>query len=343
MCLCHLFTACTSTPEIQENRDFPVWPSPPEPARFQYLTTLRTAADIESTSDQARLRQIVTGGKRQEIEFGKPAGIAASHGMLYITDSRLRLVHVFDVPRRSYFRFGFRREGALLKPLGIAIDKRQQIYVVDAQSRRVVVYDRYGLFQRFIGNREDLLKPTAIAVSQDGERIYVVDTGGVEEIRHRIVVYDATGTKRTEIGKRGKAPGEFNLPIGATLGKDGELFVLDAGNFRVQVFDRNGGFLRMWGRVGNGFGQFSRPKAIVSDKEGNIYVADASFGNVQVFDKTGRLLLQFGQRSEQDGPGQYALLNGLAIDEVNYLYLLDQMFRKVEVIRKIRQVDTLQP
>ena len=334
---CHWLSACSTTPESPGQQDLLVWPPAPKPARFHYLTTLRSGADIEVADDQARLRTIITGEKRHGIELGKPAGIAAGRGMLYITDSRLRLVHVFDVPRRRYFQFGFRREGTLGKPLGIALDNRQQVYVVDAYSRQVVVYDRYGLFQRFIGSREDLTRPTAIAVSQAGDRIYVVDTGGVEDLRHRVVVYDAAGNKVSEIGTRGAAPGEFNLPIGAALGKDGQLYVLDAGNFRIQVFDRNGDFIRMWGGVGDGYGQFSRPKAIASDNAGNIYVADASFGNVQVFDADGRLLLPLGRRSQQDAPGQYALLNGLAIDALDYLHPLDQGFRKVDVIRTLRQ------
>jgi DNA-binding beta-propeller fold protein YncE len=117
------------------------------------------------------------------------------------------------------------------------------------------------------------------------------------------------------------------------VGKDGRLYVVDGGNFRVQIFDAKGGYLQSFGSVGKQMGNFARPKEIAADAEGNVYVVDSAFGNFQVFNPDGELLLFAGERSERDAPGRYMLPSGIAVDEDGRVYVVDQWFRKVDVFR----------
>ena len=245
----------------------------------------------------------------------------------------------FDVPRRRFFRFGFRREGKLQKPLGIAVDGRQRVYVADAVGRRVVVFDRFGLYLRAMGDSEALARPTDVAVDADGGRVYVVDTGGIDSDHHAVVAYGGAGERLFEIGGRGTDPGRFNLPVAAAVAPDGTLFVLDAGNFRVQAFSPEGRHLRSFGGVGRTFGRFARPKGIAVGPAGVVYVVDAAFGNVQAFDADGRLLLPFGRLSQEDAPGAFALPSDVAADETGRIYVLDQLFRKLDVIRRLSDAE----
>jgi DNA-binding beta-propeller fold protein YncE len=114
--------------------------------------------------------------------------------------------------------------------------------VADLGDHIVRVYDPLGMFIRRIGGPEDYLRPVDVAASATGERIYVVDNGGIDSTHHQIIVYDTEGYKLKTIGGRGSGPGEFNLPIQAAVAPDGTLYVLDAGNFRVQAFDSQGSF-----------------------------------------------------------------------------------------------------
>lgn len=325
---------CSATPPAREPTAPPVWPPPPETARFRHEATLRNAGSTAEASAATRLREQL-GGEAPPASFGKPGAVAAARGRVYVGDTESRRIFVFDLARRRSFVFGTRREGELRKPAGIAIDAQGLVYVVDATARRLVVYDAIGLFQRAIDGAASWVRPTGVAVSADGARVCVVDTGGVESEAHRIHEYDTQGRLVRSLGRRGEGEGEFNLPVDAALAPDGTLWVLDAGNFRVQAFDAQGRFLRAFGSAGNGLGQFGRPRGLALDADGLLYVTDASFANVQVFQGDGQLLLALGARGGSDAPGRFALPSGVACDETGRVYVADQFFHKIEVIRKL--------
>ncbi len=324
----------TGAPVEDDNAGPIYYPPPPAEPRFVHEFTLRRVADIELETETDRLRRQLTGDtSRDTPAFVKPFDVAARNGRLYVTDSMAGLVHAFDVPRRSYWRMGYRFEGELSKPAGVSIDRRGFVYVADTGRRQVLVFDGLGLYQRTIGGESELSRPVAAAANSDGSRIYVVDAGGVESQRHRIEVFDGTGQHLATIGRRGSEPGEFNLPSDIAVAPNGELYVLDSGNFRVQVLTPEGTPLRHWGSVGNQYGQFARPRSIAVSDDGLVYVGDTMFGNVQIFDDRGALLLPIGSGSEQDTPGGFGLLAGIDVDETGRLYAVDQLHRKVEIFR----------
>jgi len=317
-----------------------LWPKPPELPRYAWEADLRTAADIFEDSDDARRRRLLAGERLPtDRVLEKPAAVAARDGRIYVADTVQRRIVVFDVPRRRVFAMGLRAPGTLAKPTALAIDGQRQLYVADSTLRKVLVYDPLGLYQRTIGEPAALLRPTGVAVDAAGDRVYVVDRADNDSERHRVLAYAGDGRLLAEIGGRGSAPGQFNIPVQAAVAPDGTLWVLDAGNFRVQAFDRDGQFLRAFGQVGDGLGQFARPRGIACDIEGNVYVSDAGFGNVQVFDSQGRLLIALGRASRKDKPGRYGLVQGVGVDETGRVYIVDQLFNKVEVLRRLGETE----
>jgi len=229
------------------------------------------------------------------------------------------------------------KKGLLGKPLGVAIGADSQIYIADASAKKVIVYDAFGMYLRDIGDFGDLDRPVDVAVSPDGKQVYVMDAGGIDSRRHRVVVYSVEGAKLFEFGQRGGGKGEFNLPTQVEVAPDGTVYVLDAGNFRVQVFSADGQFQRAWGRVGRNFGDFARPRGLAVGGDGNIYVSDAAFRNVQVFNPKGELLLAIGGKQLLDRPGELAMPADIAVDELQHVYIVDQVFKKVEVLRRLSQ------
>lgn len=311
------------------------FPSPPDEPRYVFERAIRSSADIVPESEDSALKRALTGISDTDIQgLGKPYAIAAHQGKIYVSDSTDRVVRVFDVPNQKFFRIGDGEEGGLAKPLGIDLDAKGNLYVADATLKQIVVFDSKGKFLRRIGDSSQFTRLSSVTVDPQGERVYVVDIGGVTSENHRVRVYDAKkGDHLFDIGKRGNGPGEFNLPRDVAVGKDGRLYVVDGGNFRVQIFDHDGKYLKSFGSIGKQVGNFARPKEIASDKEGNLYVVDTAFGNFQIFNPEGELLMFIGERSEADMPTRYMLPSGIAVDEDGRIYFVDQWFRRLDVYR----------
>jgi len=332
-----LLAGCSTVPE-REPYDGPLsWPQPPDRPRFAYETMLRSSADIAFITKESSLREKVTGIKAASNlpVMDKPTAIAAGYGMIYVVDTGAHKIVVFNIPARRIFHIGVRTPGELSKPVGISLDGDQNVYVVDTNLRKVMIYDGFGLFLRSVGDPKELQRPIGVAVSRDGERIYVVDRSFNESNQHRVLVYGKDGNKLQEIGTRGSEDGQFNIPLQAATGPDDTLYVLDSGNFRVQAFDADGNFLRSFGSPGRAYGNFSRPRGIAVDDDGLVYVTDAGFNNFQIFNPEGQLLLAVGQGALESNPGQYGMLSGIAVDETGRVYVVDQLFNKVEVIRRL--------
>ena len=334
-----LLAACTTNVEDQgEAISSTIWPYPPDLPRFAYEFTLRSAADIVQEREDVKLQKELLGTNVPTTPaMSKPDDVVARNGRIYVTDSAMRKITVWDIPGRKVYYMGVKKPGELTKPAGMALDKNMNVYVCDVTERKVNVYDSLGLFLRSIGSQLDLDRPTGVAVSPEGDRIYVIDRSYNESLNHRVVVYDGQGNKLSVIGERGKGNGEFNVPVRGAVGPDGTLYVLDAGNFRVQAFDRDGKFLRAWGQTGNNIGDLARPRSIAVDDDGNIYITDGAFANVQLFNPQGQLLLTVGTYGVTDGPAVLQMPMGVAVDETGRIYVVDQFYNKVEVIRRLSQ------
>ncbi|RMD61806.1 MAG: 6-bladed beta-propeller [Alphaproteobacteria bacterium] len=309
------------------------YPPPPEEPRYFYERTLFGSRDVAPETAADRLRRFATGESERGRGFAKPYDVEAVEGRIFVSDTVNRRVAVLDLPQQRYYEIGTSGIGRLIKPLGLATDQVGHLYVVDGTAKRVHVYDLEGGYVRSIGTGEILQRPTGVAVSADGSRIYVVDTGGVTSKDHGIRVFGPDGTHLFNIGTRGKEEGQFNLPLMAAMGPNGRLHVVDTGNFRVQVFDRDGKFLFSFGRAGRQPGQFSHPKGIAIDRDGKIFVTDSGFANFQIFSPQGQVLMFIGTRDERGGPGEYLLPAGISVDADGRIYFVDQFFRKIDVFR----------
>lgn len=334
--------ACAPMPEAPEKKPVAaaplVFPAPPDEPRFVFERSLYGSASVVSEDENSRLRQILTGeGPKSGEGLVKPYAVAVFQGRVFVSDTAQRFVSVFDLPNGRFYRIGDEGPGQLAKPAGLDVDVAGNLYVADSSAKAVVVFDKEGRFLRRIGGAKWFTRISSVTVDPKGDRMYVVDIGGVRSQDHRVRVFNPLdGVHLFDFGSRGSGPGEFNFPYDLAVGKEGRLYVVDSGNFRVQVFDRDGRYLDGFGSPGKLPGSFARPKEIAADAEGNVYVVDAAFGNLQVFDSYGNLLLFIGQQGERDEPARYKLPSGIHVDEDGRVYLVDQWFRKIDVFRPAR-------
>ena len=331
-----VLVACAPLPERGPARPAGpiVFPAAPDEPRFVYERSVYSSADVVPESREASIRRALTGEARAGSRLTKPYAVAVHQGRIFLSDTVDRFVAVFDVPQGRFFRIGEEEPGRLVKPIGLDVDRAGTLYVADATQKTIMVFDRDGRYVRRIGSEKTFDRLASVTVDRNGERLYVVDIGGVLSENHRVRVFDTRSAEHLfDIGRRGKETGEFNLPRDLAVGRDGQLYVVDSGNFRVQVFDAKGGYLHAFGSLGKQLGNFARPKEIAADRDGNVYVVDTAFGNFQIFSPEGDLLMFVGERSEQDGPAKYMLPSGIYVDEDGRVYMVDQWFRKIDIFR----------
>ncbi len=330
-----LLAGCAAGPSGQRTKLY--WPPPPDTARLVYEATLRDSNSVALPDTESRLQALatnaatITGNRTQWLV--KPYDIAVSQGLVVVSDTLLSAVHVFDLPRKKLFAIGWRGQAILVKPLGVALDAGQNIYVADAGLKQIVKFDKQGHYLAIIGMPQDFSRLIDVAVSPLNKQIYALDRGGVDSASHRFQVYAADGKLLKTVGTRGMGNGEFNHPAQISVANDGRVFVLDSGNFRVQIFSPEGDYLDSWGKLGKGLGNFARPRGLAVSQQGYVFITDSAYQNYQIFDVTGQLLTYVGRGGGDDLPGQYMLPAGIAVDETNRIYVVDQIRQKIEVFR----------
>ena len=104
-------------------------------------------------------------------------------------------------------------------------------------------------------------RPTNLAVAPNGE-LYVTDGYGNARV-HR---FSSKGELVGSWGEPGTGPGQFMLPHGIAVHRDGRVFVADRENDRIQIFSPDGEFLGEW--------DVQRPTQLVFDANGNAIVAE---------------------------------------------------------------------
>lgn len=328
--ICLVMSGCARHADVSGVRPDIFWPNPPEVKRIEFVKAVSKPEDLNIRPGiLQRWGNYIVG--RTAASIVSPYGITTdSQDRLYVVDTFLKRIHVFDAAGNQDFFFPADRT-MLASPVGIAIDNGGIVYITD--SKRGVVYifkDNGKTFLSTIG-RGIFKRPTGIAVNPKTSELLVVDT-----LQSQVFRFDLSNRlPKGSFGTDGATEGLFHYPTNIFVTLTGDIIVSDSLNFRVQVFSPEGRFLFTFGRMGDAPGTFSRPKGVAADSDGNIYVVDALFDNIQVFDKRGRLLMAFGEHGT--GYGDFWLPTGIYIDNNDLIYVSDSSNRRVQIFRYLKE------
>lgn len=187
------------------------------------------------------------------------------------------------------------------EPRGMATGPDGSVYVADAPSNRILVYQPDGTTRSISGTGPGtLLEPSGVAVDASGN-VYVADTWNA-----RITKFDSSGNFLTSWGSGeeklnaetnkvltrtgGTAEGNAAKPLGffgprnVAVDANGHVFIADTGNKRIVVTDDQGQFIGQIGTAGAAPGQFNEPIGLAVDATTNsLIVGDTWNGRVQIF------------------------------------------------------------
>ncbi|HEX3725097.1 MAG TPA: 6-bladed beta-propeller [Pirellulales bacterium] len=218
--------------------------------------------------------------------------------------------HPAAPPPRFVLQWGRRgsENGEFDFPIGIAINGADEVFVTDFTNAREQKFSTEG---KFMSSFSVSAFPGGIALDRD-ENVFVAHAGippsrfDAPRKRDKIAVFSATGKPLREWGKFGDGDGEFNMPGGIAISRDGRVYVADQCNRRVQVFDTRGRFLTRWGRQGFGPGEFggnAHPRAffagptfLACDRQGSVFTTESILCRIQKFTPEGRFLLAWGEQ-----------------------------------------------
>lgn len=180
--------------------------------------------------------------------------------------------------------------GYFQAPRQIALAPDGTLYIADSRNHRIQHITQDGQILHVWGSFGDVWNGTAapgtfnepwgVAVSPDGQFVYVADTWNF-----RIQKFTADGRFVTMWSSYSSQNREasFYGPRGLAVDRQGRLFVADTGNKKIVIFDPDGRYLGEIGGPGMLLGQFDEPVGIAFDAFGNLYVTDTWNQRVQVF------------------------------------------------------------
>ncbi len=279
------------------------------------LASLSLAAPVwaETSRPVAGPAQLAKVGFVQEIAAAgakKLLGQSGNRFFLAKPDGTVKVISA-DGKDEAVVLGGKGRKGeAILKRPEAVVAAGDNVYVVDSELNRIVMFAADGKYKGSFGSkgsgRGELHAPQGIAFN-DGI-LYVADTGN-----GRIQLFGDNGVflNTLEINSEAKDKKLFK-PVAVAVDPAGRMvYVLDAGDslfsddFTIKIYGPDGAFLRQLPKNG-------KQSALTAVPDG-LYVADQQNFAVQKYDLGGKLVSSFG--SKGDGRAQFRSLDGLTAEK----------------------------
>jgi peptidylamidoglycolate lyase len=142
------------------------------------------------------------------------------------------------------------------------------------------------------------------------------------------VIDGVSGKLLTEWGK-----GEFIMPHGLTIDREDNVWLTDVGRHQVFKYTHDGHLLLTLGerqKPGADHDHFNLPTDVAVLPDGSFYVSDG-YRNTRVvkFDAAGHYQFEWGEKG--NGPGQFNLPHGIAVDARGRVYVCDRSNSRLQV------------
>ena len=261
--------------------------------------------------------------------FTQVAGVVVDQDdKIYVFNRGEHPIIIFDRDGKFLYSWG---EGMFASAHGMCLGPDGNLYLADHQNHTVKKFARDGKLLMTIGiegvlgdEGKPFRSPTGVAVSQSGE-IYVSDGYN----NQRVHKFSPDGKLITSWGEKGEGEGQFAVPHGIFVHKNGTVYVADRENHRIQIFTPDGKFINQWKT------DFNMPCTLFIDDDDVVYIPELRY-RLSILNLNGELLARWGG-IESHEPGQFVAPHIAYTDSHGDLYvgevLEGQRIQKFEKIR----------
>ena len=138
-----------------------------------------------------------------------------------------------------------------------------------------------------------------------------------------VLKFDRDGNFIKTWGKKGKGPGEFDLPHSLVFDAKGLLYIADRNNARIQVFDADGNYIRELQHPGTPCGLFMTP-------DQTIWLAHGHTGQIMTLDLNGNVLGQMEGAGQGKTLGKYGEAHYIAVSPRGEVFVADTLNWRVQ-------------
>ncbi|EEF57279.1 6-bladed beta-propeller [Pedosphaera parvula] len=207
--------------------------------------------------------------------------------------------------------------GEFNKPRSVAVDKQDNLYVVD-MTGRVQKFSPEGKFLLFWQMPQtDLGKPKGMCCDKEGNIVVL------EPHYQRVNHFSPEGKLIAQWGSHGTNASQLTLPRCVAVNSHNDVLVTEYTLVdRVQQFSARGQkLINCFGQAGEKNGEFNRPEGMDVDASDRMYIADSCNHRIQVFSAEGKWLRTYGKAGT--GLGEMSYPYDIRVDKAGRQYVCE--------------------
>jgi sugar lactone lactonase YvrE len=273
---------------------------------------------------------------RESFKLPAHANFGGTSGVAFNSKGNIFVIHRGPMPLMEFdpdghFIRGF-GDGLFERPHGLRIDADDNIWATDVAAHLVYRFNPAGRLEMVLGCKSRpgewheyghlrlFNEPNEAVVGPSGDLFVLQGHGKGESL---ILKFDCDGNFIKTFGRKGKGPGEFDLPHSLVFDNKGLLHIADRNNARIQVLDADGNYIRESKHPGTPCGLF------MTDDQ-TIWLAHGHTGQIMTLDLHGNVLGVMEGGGNGKTLGKYGEAHYIAISPRGEVFVADTLNWRVQ-------------
>ena len=240
--------------------------------------------EFKVTSSGATLIRRLFGQAATKTGANSPRGVALdTGGRIFVSDWWNQRIVRRTLPAGAITTWGKRgirgEVGSLNFQWAVAVQPgTNHVFVANRESHEIKVFSNDGSKELFVwgkrtANPGDFTFPQGMTFAPDGT-LWVADSGNGRIQQFKVDVAAKKATLLKVLGSKGTGTGQFDMPTGISVAKDGTIWVADTKNSRIQSYKNGAWQAPILKASGAANKAFNAPWGVTAAPDGTIWVAD---------------------------------------------------------------------